>query len=50
MCVEQMKDWIVNGRKQGPSTVTWKERVRKMADDQVIAIYNRMLRAGELKR
>jgi len=45
MTIEQMKDAIkkpYDGKK-------WKERVSKMSDGQVIAIYNKMLNNKQLK-
>lgn len=45
MGVEQMRSAIVKaypGKK-------WADKVKKMSDNQVIAIYNRLLQSGKLR-
>jgi hypothetical protein len=42
MSVEQMRAYVINAYK-GPS---WAQKVSKMSDNQVIAIYYRLSREG----
>lgn len=46
MNVETMRDFI----SRVYDTQTWKEKCRKMYDDQVIAIYYKFLRAGKFQK
>lgn len=47
MSVEQMRYAIKNAKRYNQSTA-WAIKVSKMTDKQVIAIYYRMARAGEI--
>lgn len=47
MSVEQMRA-ILKSRTKYKNSYRWINRVNAMPDDQVIAVYFRMLRAGEL--
>ena len=46
MSIEQMRDVLC---KQYHSAPKWVDKVSKMSDNQVIAIYMRMLNAGRIK-
>lgn len=46
MSVEQMRDILC---KQYYNAPKWVNRVGKMSDKQIVAIYMRMLRAGKLR-
>lgn len=47
MTVETMRGWL---KARYPGDNKWSRRVATMHDDQVIAIYYRMLRDGEFKK
>ena len=47
MSVDQMRAII---KTQYKGAYKWINRVNKMADNQIIAIYYRMLRSGQLKQ
>ena len=46
MSVEQMRDWL---KRQYRGSCKWLNKVNAMHDGQVIAVYYRMSRAGQLK-
>ena len=42
MSIETMKGWVISAYPYPQ----WKEKVRRMPDDQIIAIYYKLLRQG----
>lgn len=48
MTVEQMRVYILQSPKYAESQ-SWRDKVMKMKDNQVIAIYYKFLKEGEIK-
>lgn len=46
MSVELMRDYLINKTKYAHS-ISWKEKVERMSDAQVIAVYMRLLSESE---
>jgi len=45
MTISNMRDWVISAYPGDK----WKEKVKKMPDDQIIPIYYRLIKKGRIK-